>query len=324
MSEVSELEELLAAISEVRVAVYGDFALDVYWELADDGEHSLETALPVRLVAAERCAPGGAGNVAANLAALGAAEVHAIGPAGDDAHGRRLREDLAGRGVDVAGLKPPQPGWVTPAYAKPMWAGRETQRFDFGTRQRLGEEHIERLAARVAETAERCDALVLNQQIEPGALPAAMARRLSVLAAERPEVAFLADTRRVMDDLSGIPRQRNAASFGAGLDTPQIEALALEAAGGDLLFVTLGANGILVVENDRARHVAAVPVADPIDPVGAGDTTSAALAGARAAGAEGHLAARLATLAAAVTVRKLQQTGTASPREILALARGLE
>ncbi|MDP6988328.1 MAG: PfkB family carbohydrate kinase [Planctomycetota bacterium] len=320
MAESSELSDLLAAIAKLRVAVYGDFALDVYWDLAEDGEHSLETGLAVRLVARERCSPGGAGNVAANLAALGAAEVRAVGPVGDDAFGRRLREDLAGRGVNVGGLEPPHPSWRTPAYAKPMANGRETQRFDFGTRQGLEEEHLDILAARLAEATDGCDAVALNQQIEPGALPPPMARRLAELAAGRSGTRFLVDTRRDMSELAALPRQRNAASLGTGLDAAGIEARARQIAGTATLFITLGAGGILVVDGPNTTHVPAVMVEGPIDPVGAGDATAAALAAAGAAGASAVEAARLASLAAAVTVGKLGRTGTASPAEVLELA----
>jgi len=66
-------------------------------------------------------------------------------------------------------------------------------------------------------------------------------------------------------------------------------------------------------------HVPAIPVQGPLDPVGAGDSASAGLISAFACGAEVEKAVAFANLAAAVTVRKLGETGTASPEEILAL-----
>jgi bifunctional ADP-heptose synthase (sugar kinase/adenylyltransferase) len=57
-------------------------------------------------------------------------------------------------------------------------------------------------------------------------------------------------------------------------------------------------------------------VEGPIDTVGAGDTVIAAIAAVLGAGGDPDTAARLAALAAAVTVRKLLITGTATPDEI--------
>ena len=62
-----------------------------------------------------------------------------------------------------------------------------------------------------------------------------------------------------------------------------------------------------------------VALAPPLDPVGAGDTFLSACSAALAAGAHPLQAAALANLAAAVSVRKLRITGTASPQEILGL-----
>ena len=89
---------------------------------------------------------------------------------------------------------------------------------------------------------------------------------------------------------------------------------------GQPVFVTCGANGIVAAGSDGVHVVDGIEVAPPIDPVGAGDTVTAALAAAAAASCDVLTAAQLANLAAAVTVSKLRVTGTASPDEIRALA----
>ncbi len=111
------LEEALTRVSTARIAVFGDFALDAYWDLADDdGELSIETGEKVRKVRSQRSAPGGAGNVAANLAALGVAEVHALGLVGDDLFGAALLSHLAALGVHTEGLRC-NVNWQTPVGA---------------------------------------------------------------------------------------------------------------------------------------------------------------------------------------------------------------
>ena len=120
------LEETLTRVSTARVAVFGDFALDAYWDLADDdGELSLETGEKVRKVRTQSYGPGGAGNIAANLAALGVAEVHAIGLLGDDLFGSSLFTQLEELGVHAGGLLRCQDNWQTPVFTKPQVRGVE-------------------------------------------------------------------------------------------------------------------------------------------------------------------------------------------------------
>jgi D-beta-D-heptose 7-phosphate kinase / D-beta-D-heptose 1-phosphate adenosyltransferase len=89
----------LLAGERPRVTVLGDLMLDGWWT----GEvHRLcrEAPAPVVDLAARSYTPGGAGNTAMNLAAMGA-EVRVIGCVGDDDNGRLLRGLLAEAGVDV-------------------------------------------------------------------------------------------------------------------------------------------------------------------------------------------------------------------------------
>jgi sugar/nucleoside kinase (ribokinase family) len=62
--------------------------------------------------------------------------------------------------------------------------------------------------------------------------------------------------------------------------------------------------------------VPAYAVRGPIDIVGAGDSTSAAIACAVAAGAGLEEAAAFGNLVASVTIQQLGTTGTASPEQV--------
>lgn len=314
------------------MAVFGDFALDAYWVLGEGPtDVSVETGLAVREVERHWYGPGGAANVAANVAALGAREVVAVGMVGDDPFGRELRSELAGRGVDVAALRPraEQPDWMTQTFAKPRCGGRELARFDFGNRNVLAEAAMGALLEDLEGAADRCDVVILNQQVPAGVSPPAMIERLNELVARRPDRLFVADSRHrprayrgvvlKINDLevmrcSGAPARRpvplevladHARELAAALDRPML--------------VTRGEWGILVVDGGEVAVVPGVPTSGPVDPVGAGDTVVAAAAAAFAVGADPLQAALLANAAAAVTVTKLETTGTACPEEILAL-----
>jgi rfaE bifunctional protein kinase chain/domain len=85
-----------------RIAVAGDFMLDRYvWGAAT--RLSPEAPVPVVDFVNESQVLGGAGNVAANLAALGAT-VFPFGVVGDDEDGRAIRECLAASGMATKGV----------------------------------------------------------------------------------------------------------------------------------------------------------------------------------------------------------------------------
>ena len=65
-------------------------------------------------------------------------------------------------------------------------------------------------------------------------------------------------------------------------------------------------------------RVPAVPVTGPLDTVGAGDSTSAGLACAVAAGATLEEAAAFANLVASITIQQIGITGTATPQQVRA------
>jgi rfaE bifunctional protein kinase chain/domain len=326
------LEAALARTSRARVAVFGDFCLDAYWELApDESERSVETGLPVRRVRRQRYSLGGAGNVAANLAALGVAELRVVGVVGADLFGCRLLELLRSLPANIAGMLADQPDWQTPVYAKPCTEGHEANRIDFGTFNQLAAASLDTLATRLDEAAAGVDVVVLNQQLPGGVATAAMIARLNAVIARHPRCLFLVDARHRADAFSGAILKLNAHEAASLLGGPQpadatipaSEAAALaqrlSARTGRPVFVTRGADGIAAADGAVLHEIPGIQTDGRIDTVGAGDTVVAALAAALGAGCSAAEAARLANLAASITVRKLQTTGTATPAEIRAV-----
>src|SRR4051794_41168588 len=88
----ARLDEILERARGLRVAVVGDVMLDVYL-VGSVSRISPEAPVPVVHVSEERFALGGAANVAANVAAVGA-ECHLVGYVGADESGRRIRQAL--------------------------------------------------------------------------------------------------------------------------------------------------------------------------------------------------------------------------------------
>ena len=88
----------LPDFSAARVLVVGDVMLDRYWHGGTE-RISPEAPVPVVRVEREEGRPGGAANVALNVAALGGGVV-LIGVTGDDEQARILEKQLAETGVD--------------------------------------------------------------------------------------------------------------------------------------------------------------------------------------------------------------------------------
>ena len=87
------------------------------------------------------------------------------------------------------------------------------------------------------------------------------------------------------------------------------------------VFLTRGPRGILAADGEGIHEVPGIQLLKKLDPVGAGDTVTSALALCLGAGVSPAEAAEFANFAAAVTVQKLFQTGTANGEEILAVAK---
>ena len=325
----SWLETTLARIGKVKVAVFGDFCLDSYWLLApDENELSVETGLPVRRVRGQRYTLGGAGNVVANLAALGVAEVHAVGLIGRDLFGRQMLDLLHGLQANTEGLLTDQPDWDTLVYAKPCMDERELNRIDFGAFNQISTQSIDALAKRLDQVAGRVDVVVLNQQIPAGVTTDAMIARINAVIARHPRCIFLVDSRHRSGGFAGTILKLNAHEAARLLGQPRAlaerippqaacdMARALTARTGKPVFITRGEHGIVAAGGESVHEVPGIQIAGRIDTVGAGDTTLSALAAALGSGSDLATAARLANIASSITVQKLQTTGTATPEEI--------
>jgi len=325
------LEQALAAARQARVAVLGDFAIDAYWLIdPDQGELSVETHLPVRKVRKQRYSLGGAGNVAANLAALGVMSVEAIGLIGDDLFGGLMLKMLEEMGICAAGLLRCQEDWQTPVFSKPHLGEGETNRIDFGAFNSLSPQAMEEVIGQLDRAARACDAVILNQQIPVGLSTPEMIVRINEVIASRPRCRFIVDSRSRAELYRGAMLKLNAheAARLAGQPRPLDERIpgdearrfAAEIAErtGQPVFVTRGENGLIVADERGVEEIPGIQVLERTDPVGAGDTAVAAIA-AVLGGGDPRAAARLANIAASVTVRKLQTTGTASADEIRAI-----
>src|SRR3954462_1777047 len=94
------MKNQLPDFSKASIIVVGDVMLDRYW-FGDASRISPEAPVPVVLFRKEETKAGGAANVAANCAALGA-KTHLLSVVGDDPEGRKLAQILEAAGVKLS------------------------------------------------------------------------------------------------------------------------------------------------------------------------------------------------------------------------------
>ncbi len=336
--DADRLEAILTAIPRLTIAVVGDLFLDRYLDLdAELTEPSLETGLDAYQVVAVRSYPGAAGTVVNNLAALGVGRICPLAVVGDDGEGYELRQAL-GRmpAVDPRGLIV-SADRRTPTYTKPMLceqgrAPRELNRLDIKNRRPVPE-HLEgQIVRELGGLWPEVDALVVLDQVSEndcGVVTGKVREALSKLAMGEPSKFVLADSRERVGLFRNVCLKPNrhetlravGRDDGAGDDALTRAAHQLATAAGRWVFCTDGARGILLAspqdkENENRPRISAYPVNGPIDIVGAGDSTSAAIVCAMAAGVGVEAAASFGNLVASITIQQLGTTGTASPAQL--------
>lgn len=310
---------LLNGMRARRVAVVGDAMLDVYLQ-GDVERISPEAPVPVVRVRERKFALGGAANVAQNVAAAGASGT-LVAVVGDDVGGARLRTMLRDIGSDDASLITV----IRPTTTKTRLVARSQQvvRFDEEDDRDLLGEDVDRLMAALDDVLAAADALVL-EDYNKGVLVGAVITR-AIERAQARGIPIVVDPKfRNFFAYRGAtifkPNRRELESaLGAAVQLDDAGALpaTLARLGAQHLLLTLGERGMALVSPDGQVERIPTTAREVYDVVGAGDTVTAYLATALAAGATALEAAVVANYAAGVEVGKLG-AATVTPEEIVA------
>ncbi len=309
------MAQCLARFAGKRVLVLGDMVTDEYI-VGRPARISREAPVLVLHHSQDFVRPGGAANVAYNLAALGASTAVA-GVVGDDTSGNRLRQALAELGIDTHGLLTEE-GRRTATKTRVVAGGtqeirQQIVRIDRVDVSDLARPTADRLISVVREALGRVDAVVISDyengvispEVVETCLPAARTRNILVA------VDSHGDLFRFRGATVATPNQPEAEAT----LSRQIEDLsALERAGRDLLegmdasgiLLTRGSEGMSLFERScEPVHLPPSNRREVFDPTGAGDTTCAVFTLALLSGASMAEAAVLSNLAAGEVVKKL-------------------
>jgi rfaE bifunctional protein kinase chain/domain len=304
-----------------RLVVVGDVMLDRYLS-GDTDRLSPEAPVPVVTIRETRSALGGAANVAANVAAIGAT-CRLVGPVGDDSNGATIRAELAAARIEDRYLVP-IPGRPTTTKSRVLARGQQVVRIDEEVETPVEGQDQERLISAALAALVDADALVL-EDYNKGTLTEVLIRS-AIGAARRRGIPVVVDPKfRNFFSYAGAtvfkPNRRELeAALGATLDLQGENALqeALGRLEVDNLLLTLGAEGMILVTRDPMTTQIASLAREVFDVSGAGDTVTAWVATALAAGATVREAAGLASYAAGIEVAKTG-VATVAPAEVLAV-----
>ena len=317
MNQRKSAHSIIQKFKDQSILVIGDVLLDRYIS-GRARRISPEAPVPVVQVSTEKDIPGGAGNVASNIQALGG---HALlsGIVGKDEPGRKLMELLAEKGISIEAVMLLNEARTT-VKTRILADRQQVVRVDWDNQVSLSDEmlrtYVERLSAAVKGVSgviiEDYDRGTVGQEVVNAVLSAAQREGvpvgldphrnselsvdgLTLATPNRSEVFALAH-------LAESPLQSDPLNDKALLKAANI---LMERWKPTFLIITLGVQGMLLISREhKPEHIPTV-AREVFDVSGAGDTVIAATLLAFSAGADYHNAVQLANCAAGVVVGKV-------------------
>jgi D-beta-D-heptose 7-phosphate kinase/D-beta-D-heptose 1-phosphate adenosyltransferase len=322
-TDKTKLKTLVKNFKGRKVVVFGDIMID-HFIRGGVSRISPEAPVPVVHVKEESFLPGGAGNVAANLAALGA-EVTLISVIGEDIPGENLITSLGERNIRT-GLVVRDPQRPTTEKVRVIADIQQVVRFDRESSKPLTPELADECILRLKDLIRSAGAVILSDYgkgvLSEKTINAAIniCRKHKVPVCVDPKVEHFTKYKNVT---CITPNTKEACE---GMRVPlrpgqrEIETLGkkiLKTLKSDSVLITQGAHGMTLFEKGNPPSVSHTETVarEVFDVTGAGDTVISVLSLSLAAGATLKEAAMLSNYAAGVVVGKLG-TATLTPQEL--------
>jgi D-beta-D-heptose 7-phosphate kinase / D-beta-D-heptose 1-phosphate adenosyltransferase len=309
---IGQLHRVIRSIEDEwgtkRLLVIGDVMLDKYiW--GEVGRISPEAPVPVVRGMRQDEKPGGAANVAMNLARLGA-QTTVVGMTGEDENARLLTERLRSNGITPCLIASEEFDTITKTR---ILGGRQQMlRLDFERSGAIAQSALDRLLKKALELLPGSHALVLSDYAK-GVMTPAICQTL-ILAARKLGIPVLVDPKSSdyslyrgatticpnLVELAGAvrlsPRNLDEVLTAAEAMVTELDI--------EFLTATLSDKGIALVRPGN-RFVAPAQARQVFDVSGAGDTVVAVLALGLASGVPPETAVQLANIAAGIVVGKV-------------------
>ncbi len=302
----ADFGQLIDKFSKIRILVIGDVMLDTFI-YGDVGRISPESPVPVLHRKDMTHMPGGAGNVASNLIALGA-HTDLIGVTGKDDAGDTLITLLKETGIDIGGMIH-DPNRPTISKTRFVAQGQQMLRLDEEEITPVSEEIEKALCAQIKKHGKKSDLIILSDYAK-----GVLTRSVIEAAIQSGKPVFVDSKDKDFSRYKGAALiTPNRKELSETSDMPCISDQDIEQAGMKVmreynlpaLIVTRSEDGMSVFESSKTPVHIKAQARDIYDVSGAGDTVMATLGAASAAGASLEQAATLANLAAGIAVTRL-------------------
>lgn len=305
--------QLLTEFSKIRILVVGDVMIDRYW-WGSVSRISPEAPVPIVKLEDISIAPGGAANVAINLAGLGVTPV-LFGVVGEDDEARLLDQLLQKIGITEHFLSP-LAGRRTTVKTRIVAHSQHVVRIDQESAEPISNPDANLILQKLGDVLPKIDAVIISDYAK-GFLSDHLLSNLIEQTRGCGKLLFVDPKGRDFSKYEGAtvitPNKREAAeACGLDLDDPAIvphagdsllQGLVLQA-----LLITEGENGMTLFEADKEPSHFDALARKVYDVTGAGDTVIATFAAAVTAGQSFFEAARLANVAAGLVVEKIGTT----------------
>jgi D-beta-D-heptose 7-phosphate kinase/D-beta-D-heptose 1-phosphate adenosyltransferase len=320
---------LLAQFAAKRILVIGDLMLDEFlWGKVS--RISPEAPVPVVEVASEEFFPGGAANVARNLAEF-SKHTRVLGVTGTCVHADRLKKLLTDEGIHIDTIQS-HDCYQTIVKTRVIARQQHIVRIDREKAQQIRPEHIQAALQQIESLLPEIDAIII-EDYGKGLLVQSFAEAICDLAHRAGKIVAVDPNPHnplAWRHVTVIKPNRAEAFASAGLrptepidpptaDQPLLEAgrILTEKWHADHLLITLGEQGVLLIRQDAPPYHTPTRARQVFDVSGAGDTVIALYTLALSTGASPSEAAEIANHASGIVVGKLG-TATVTPAELLA------
>jgi D-beta-D-heptose 7-phosphate kinase/D-beta-D-heptose 1-phosphate adenosyltransferase len=306
---VDNIKQIIPKLKGKKVLVFGDLMLDEHiWSRVS--RISPEAPVPIADVARINHVPGGCGNVAANIAALGGIPF-LVGVIGRDSSGDKLKRSLARAKISTAKLiidrqRP------TILKSRIIAGSQHLVRIDREDRTILSPKLISTITKRLKNIIPKVDAVIISDYGKGSVIDKTAQTAIKLARKYRKPVAIDpkgVDYSKYRGATIITPNLREAAFASRRLiinERSLIKAgrVLLKLTGADHILVTRGRDGMSLFAREEVTYIPAVP-REVFDITGAGDTVVSTIALALAAGAGMKSAAILSNYAASVVIGKI-------------------
>ncbi len=313
---------LVRSLKGRSVAVIGDVMLDVYLH-GKVGRISPEAPIPVvEIDEKDRLMPGGAANVACNIAALGG-KASLVGVVGNDAAGRAIVRQLKRGGVDTTGLVIVKDRPTTEK-TRVIAHTQQVVRVDREVKAPLSSSDASRVTSRALAAIRKADA-VIYEDYNKGVLTRDVIRRTLRVARQGRKVVTVDPKFKNFFAFKGVTvvkpnlkevREAMGSELADREDLTSLGAKLMKRLSCRSVVITLGESGMALIERKQPLRTIPTMAREVYDVSGAGDTVIATLTLGLAAGADLLSSCTLANYAAGIEVGKLG-VATVTARELI-------